>query len=253
MSSFYADERLQYKTATDNFLFRLQFSDGPSPIIAEAKSIEGGGIKGVWQGISMQASASSGLRYNVYTPVFLSNGQAYFGPKFPSEGLYENDTRVLAELYRRDWGTYSFSNGSGVLKMPYGNIPLRMEGNKLIITANNTDHRFYQLSSVDGARFNGAYVMAEAYGKIPSISFTADGRFSDNGALRVLFHEYNECVNPAINPGSGSYFVKDYSITFNYTDGRKIKIAFLGTEYDINNPSPAVLRMSSNEDPMTRR
>lgn len=253
MSSFYTDERQQYRTAIDNFLFSLQFTDGPEPLIARPKSIEGGGIKGVWQGISMQASASSGLRYNVYSPVFLSNGQAYFGPKFYSEGLDGVDTRVLAELYRRDWGTYTFSNGRGILKMPYGDIPLRMEGNTLIITANNTDHRFYQLASVDGARFNGTYVMTEAYGKIPAISFTADGRFTDNGAIRVLHHEYNDCINPALQPGSGTYEVNDYTITFNYTDGRKIKIAFLGTEYDKSNQSPAVLRMSANEDPMTRR
>ena len=54
---------------------------------------------------------------------------------------------------------------------------------------------------------------------------------------------------PALNPGSGTYEVKDYTITFNYTDGRKIKIAFLGTGYDISNQSPATLRMSFNEDP----
>ena len=89
--------------------------------------------------------------------------------------------------------------------------------------------------------------------KFPSISFTADGRFTDNGAIRVLYHEYNECINPALAPGSGTYEVKDYTITFNYSDGRKIKIAFLGTEYDIKNQSPALLRMSNNEDPMTRR
>lgn len=253
MSAFYADDRARYKTEIDNFLFQLQFTDGPQPLIAPSKSIEGGGINGVWQGISMQASASSGLRYAVYTPIFLPNGQAYFGAKFPSEGLHEMDTRVPAELYRRDWGFYSFSNGRGVLKMPYGDIPLRMEGKTLVITANNTDHRFYQLPSVDGAKFNGTYTMTEAYGKIPSITFSADGRFSDNGAIRVLTHEYNDCVNAGLAPGSGTYSVNDHTITFNYSDGRKIKIAFLGTDYDISDQSPAVLRMSSNEDPMTRR
>ncbi len=253
MSSFYTDDRQQYKTAINNFLFHLQFTDGPQPIIPLAKTVEGGGIKGVWNGISMQTSASSGLRYNTYFPVFLSNGQAYFGPKFYSEGLNEVDTRVLAELYQRDWGTYTFSNGSGVLKMPFGNIPLRMEGDKLVITANNTAHRFYQLPSVDGARFNGTYTMSEAFGKIPSVSFTSDGLFTDNGAVRVLYHEYNDCVNPALLPGSGTYEVKNYTITFNYTDGRKIKIAFLGTEYNIKNQNPAVLRLSANEDPMTRQ
>jgi hypothetical protein len=253
MSSFYTDERQQYKTVIDNLLFSIRFTDGPQPLIARAKSIEGGGVKGIWQGISMQTTATSGIRYNVYTPIFLSNGQAYFGPKFPSDGLDDVDTRIRAELYRRDWGTYTFSNGRGVLKMPYANIPLRMEGNTLVITANQTDHRFYNLPSVYGARFNGTYVMSEAYGKIPSISFTSDGRFNDNGAIRVLYHEYNDCVNPGMLPGTGTYAVKDYTITFNYSDGRKVKIAFLGTEYSKNNPSLTVLRMSSNEDPMTRR
>lgn len=253
MSAFYADDRQQYKMAINELLFSLQFTDGPVPIFPQAKNIEGGSIKGVWQGISMQASASSGLRYNVYTPVFLPNGQAYFGPKFPTEGLHGTDTRVLAELFQRDWGTYTFSNGRGVLKMPYDNIPLRMEGNALIITANQTDHKFYHLPSVDGARFSGRYVMGTAFGIIPSISFTANGGFTDNGAIRVLYHEYNDCINPAILPGSGTYDVKDYTITFNYTDGRKIKIAFPGTEYDIKEQSPAILRMSNNEDPLQRQ
>jgi hypothetical protein len=253
MSSFYPDDRIQYTNAINEFLFHLQFTDGPQPLIMQSKSVEGGGIKGVWQGISMQTSATSGIRYNVFSPIFLSNGQAYFGSKFSSVGLDGVDTRIPPEINRRDWGTYTFSNGRGVLKMPYANIPLRMEGNTLIITANQTDHKFYQLPSVDGARFNGTYVMSEAYGKIPAITFTADGRFSDNGAIRVLTHEYNDCINPGILPGSGTYEVKDYTITFNYTDGRKVKIAFLGTEYDIRNQSPAILRMSSNEDPMMRR
>ncbi|MEQ1677614.1 MAG: hypothetical protein ABL876_12975 [Chitinophagaceae bacterium] len=253
MSSFYPDERVQYANAINEFLFHLQFTDGPQPLLAQSKSIEDGGIKGVWQGISMQTSATSGIRYNVFSPIFLSNGQAYFGSKFSSVGLDGVDTRIPPEINRRDWGTYTFSNGRGVLKMPYANIPLRMEGNTLIITANQTDHRFYQLPSVTGARFNGTYIMSEAYGKIPSITFTSDGRFTDKGAVRVLCHEYNDCTNPGMIPGSGTYEVKDYTITFSYSDGRKVKLAFLGADYDIKNQSPAKLMMSSNEDPMIRQ
>jgi hypothetical protein len=252
MSSFYADDRQQYKNAIDGLLFSIHFDDGGEASL-QPGTTDGGGVIGVWQGISMQTSATSGIRYNVFSPIFLSNGQAYFGAKFWSEGLDGLDTRIPPEINRRDWGTYTFKNGRGILKMPYANIPLRIEGNTLIITANQTDHKFYNLPSVDGARFNGTYVMSEAYGKIPAITFTADGRFTDNGAIRVLYHDYNDCINPALTPGSGTYVVKDYSITFNYADGRKIKIAFLGTEYDIKNQGPAVLRMSSNEDPMTRR
>jgi hypothetical protein len=95
--------------------------------------------------------------------------------------------------------------------------------------------------------------MSAVNGKIPSISFTSNRNFTDNGALKELYHEYNSCLNPAVTPGSGSYEVKDYTILFNYSDGRKIKLAFPGAGYDINNKSPATLRMSYNEDPMTRQ
>jgi hypothetical protein len=257
MSRYYASARQQYKSAIDNFLFSLQFSDGSRPSLKPG-STDGGGIMGVWQGISLAVGKITsterlGIRYDVFSPIFLSNGQAYFGTNFPIGGLEGLNTRIPPEINRRDWGTYTFSNGRGVLKMPYADIPLRMEGNSLVITANQTDHKFYHLPSVDGARFNGTYVMSEAYGKIPVISFTPDGKFTDNGAIKVLYHEYIDCINPALIPGSGTYEVKDYTITFNYSDGRKIKIAFLGTEYDIKNQSPALLRMSNNEDPLTRQ
>jgi len=255
LSRYYASDRLQYKQAIDNFLFSLQFADGTEQVL-KSGNINGSGIIGVWQGISLTVgtvttSEPLGVRYKVYSPVFLSNGQAYFGTNFPAGGLDGLNTRIPPELNRRDWGTYTFSNGTGILKMPYADIPLRMENDKLMITVNQTDHKFYQLPSVDGAGFIGTYVMSEAYGKIPSITFTADGQFTDNGAVKILYHEYVDCINPALNPGSGRYEVKNYTILFNYTDGRKIKIAFLGAGYDINNKSPATLRMSNNEDPMT--
>ena len=89
--------------------------------------------------------------------------------------------------------------------------------------------------------------------KFPVITFTADGNFTDKGVIRVLGHDNNNCINQGFTPGSGTYEVKNYSILFNYTDGRKIKLAFLGAEYDIKNKSPATLRMSFNEDPLNRQ
>jgi hypothetical protein len=226
--------------------------------IVKSGTNKGDGIAGVWQGLSMSVGAAKpgaelGAELNVKQLILFSNGQAYFGKNFPSEGLNELNTWVKAENNRRDWGTYSFSNGKGVLKLAYADIPLRIENNKLIITTNKTDHGFIKLSPVDGSKFNGTYVMNEAYGKIPSITFTADGRFTDNGAVKVLYHEYIDCINAGLMPGSGTYEINDYTITFHYTDGRKIKIAFLRTEHDLKNQSPATLTMSSNEDPMIRQ
>ena len=135
---------------------------------------------------------------------------------------------------------------------------MRMENNKsdsyrIIITANNTDHAFHKLNSVDGARFNGTYVMTEAYGKIPVISFTADGQFTDKGAIKALYHASDDCTNPGLAPGSGTYEVKNHSVLFSFSDGRKIKVAFLGVDYDIKNQSPATLTMGFNEDEMRRQ
>ncbi len=252
MSRYYADDRRVYKDAIDDFLFSLQFNDGPQPLIGPGNS-RSNGIQGLWQGISLSTTFGAGIRYDVFTPVFFSNGQAFFGPHFLSGGLDGLDSRIPPELHRRDWGTYTFSNGKGILKMPYADIPLRMEGDKLVIRANQTDHRFYQLPDVDGARFNGTYTLEAVNGKIPSVTFTGDGRFTDQGAVKVLYHEYIDCINAALLPGSGIYEVKDHTITFHYTDGRKIKIAFLGAEYSRSNPSPATILMSSNEDRLVRQ
>ena len=189
----------------------------------------------------------------MYSPIFFTNGQVYFGNHFPAEGLDGLNSRTLAELNQRNWATYTFNNGRGILKMPFGDIPFRTEGKKLIVTKNKMDWPFIKSVSVDGATFDGNYVMSEAYGKIPYISFTADGKFTDNGAVKVLCHDYVDCVNPAATPGSGTYEVKNYTVHFNYTDGRKIKIAFLGSGYDINNPSQKILRMSNTEASMTRQ
>jgi hypothetical protein len=71
--------------------------------------------------------------------------------------------------------------------------------------------------------------------------------------LKILVHETVDCLNAAKDPGSGTYEVKNYSITFNYSDGRKIKIAFIGSDYDKNNQSPATLTLSFNEDVLRRQ
>lgn len=257
LSRYYSSDRISYRNGIEDFLFSLQFADFNAPALREG-SAKGPGIVGVWQGISLSVGATSigdtlGVRYKVFSPIFLSNGQAYFGPKFPTGGLSGLNTRIPPELYRRDWGTYTFSNGRGVLKMPYAEIPLRVEGDKLVITPNQTDHRFFKLNPVDGARFNGTYALSEVNGKVPSITFTSDGRFTDNGAIKILYHEYVDCLNPAVAPGSGTYEVRDYSVLFSYSDGRKIKIAFLGVDYVKTNPSPATLMMSFNEDKLVRQ
>ncbi len=253
-STYYPTNRIQYYNDIENFLFSLQFPGWKEPDVRTG-TVKGSGIIGDWQGISMsvgmaKAGAELGAELKGKHVIFFSNGQALFVTNFPTEGLDEFNTWIKAESDRRDWGTYNFSNGKGVLKLPYADIPLRMENGNLVITTNKTDHAFVKTNSVDGARLNGTYAMSSKNflggetGVTPILSFTADGKFTDDGALKILYHDYVECVNPANAPGSGTYEVKNYSMIFNYADGRKIKLAFLGEDYDKSNQSPATLTLS---------
>ena len=250
-SRYYTSDRTTYRNNIEGLLLSIQFTDFNSLEMASGSAI-GAGIVGVWEG-TIQSADATGLALDVYSPIFFANGQVYFGNYFPAEGLDGMNSRIPAELNQRNWATYTFNNGKGILKMPFGDIPFITDGDKLIITKNQRDWPFYKLKVVDGARFNGTYLMSESYGKVPSITFTSDGKFIDNGAVKVLCHDYIDCVNPATIPGSGTYEVKNYTAYFNYADGRKIKIAFRGTQYDIKNQSPGTLRMSYNEDPMVRQ
>ena len=262
-SRYYPSDKLKYYNDIENFLFSVQFTEWKEPIV-QAATVKGDGIVGVWQGISMSVGmakpgAELGAELKVKQLIFFSNGQAYFGKDFPAEGLDELNTWAKAEFNRRDWGTYSFSNGRGVLKLSYAEVPLRMENNKLVITTNKTDHGFIETNTVDGAKFNGTYALSsknfagEETGKTPLISFTADGKFTDNGAVKILYHQYVDCLNAGQEPGAGTYEVKNYSVILNYTDGRKIKIAFIGTDYDKSNLSPATLTLSFNEDVLKKK
>jgi hypothetical protein len=263
LSRYYPSDKLNYHNDIENFLFSLKFQDWRDAPVT-AGSVKGVGIVGVWEGIVLRVGmpkpgAQLGVEYKIANVIFFSNGQAYYGITFPIEGLDEANTWIYAENNRRDWGTYTFINGKGILKMPYQEIPLRMENNKLIVTPNKTDHTFMKLNGVDGAKFTGTYVFSSKYflgtetGKTPTILFSTDGKFSDKGAMSIMYHQYVDCLNIAKQPGTGTYEVKNHSLIFNYADGRKIKIAFIGSGYDKTNLSPPSLSFSANEDVLVRQ
>jgi hypothetical protein len=258
LSKYYPSDRSGYSTAIENFLFSLSFDDWKEPAVKNGTA-NSEGIAGAWSGLSMSVGlakpgAQLGAELKTKHLILFSNGQAYFGKHFPAEGLDGLNTWISAENNRRDWGSYSFSNSNGVLKMPYGEIPLRLEKNKLVVTANRTEHAFIKLSGVDFVKFDGHYVMSEWNRTIPAISFTVNGKFIDKGAVRVLCHEYIDCLNPALSPGSGTYEIKNHSLILNYSDGRKIKIAFTELGFDRKAADPsAVITMSFNNDILKRQ
>jgi hypothetical protein len=138
--------------------------------------------------------------------------------------------------------------------MPYGEIPLKMENSKLIISPNKTEHTFVKANVVDGAKFSGTYLLNNStLNKLVSIQFSADGMFKDDGVISILLHTYYSCIDPALQFGSGAYSVSNHTVIFNYTDGRKIKIALIGLGFDSKDQSPATLSLGFNSDVLTKR
>jgi hypothetical protein len=257
LSRYYPSDRLKYADAIEEFLFSVKFDDWHDLEVANG-TLEGNVFTGVWQGLSMSVGlakpgAELGAELKVKQLILFSNGQAYFGKNFPLEGLDGINTLIKAENNPRDWGSYSINGGRGLLKLPYGEIPLRVENDKLVITTNKTDHGFIRLNDVDYVKFSGTYVMDEWNGTIPTVTFTHDGKFTDKGAIRILYHEYVDCLNPALAPGSGTYELKNHSIIFNYSDSRKIKLAFTEAGFDKNNADPSSRLVVGFNDDVLRR
>ena len=240
----YHDPRLYH--AVQELLFSLSFDDCPAPA-APPGGLRGEGIVGAWGGV-------------IYTfgeirqgwAIFLDNGQALFSSTFPRAGLHGLNSRIEAELYQREWGTWTWDGASGSIKLPYTEVLVRPSGPDLKLNTLQKDRVFQRLPSVDGARFDGTWGFEAqpgdpAAGK--SITFTADGRYTDAGAITILNHLY-PLVEP---PGSGTYEVQDHTMTLRCSDGRVYRIAVTGTGYTPGETRPSRLVLSANEDVLVRR
>jgi hypothetical protein len=222
-------------------VFRMKFANQPQRPLAPA-GLRPGGIVGVWAGLGMSFG-----RIKTEFAIFFDNGLAYFGPGFPLQGLHEIDPVVEQPSHRRDWGTYTWSGGAGVLTMPYGEIPLRSTGSGLELTTNRTSHRYIRLVLPSSSRLDGTW----CYGDAKCLRLKPDGGFEDNGAVRVAEHSLYGW--PQAPPGgTGRYLLRDHTLYLTYDGGPELRIAFPGIE-DGSTSSPNELRFGWNADLLTRR
>src|ERR1035437_1321203 len=99
LGRFYASDRRIYRNAIENFLFSLRFADWNEAPLKSGSAV-GAGIGGEWGGISLTVGlptigANLGVGLEALSPIFLSNGQAFFGSVFPIDGLAGVNTRIL--------------------------------------------------------------------------------------------------------------------------------------------------------------
>ena len=235
-----------YVTVTD-FIFNLRFANLQSSELKNA-TLKGNAITGVWAGIGFGAG-----RLRATYAAFFSNGQVFYGDPFPVNGLLNLDTYAERERSRRNWGTYTFQNGKGTVKMSYGSFPISLEGDKLVLSPIKEKHNFIRMPNVDDTKLNGTWMIKGANDEPLYITFKTDGTFTDKGALKVLDHTVYDYYSTADGGGTGSYFIKDHSILFTYSDGRVLQIAFPGLQFTQNNNSPKELVLSFNNDSLLKQ
>jgi len=246
--SFSPHSNPEYAEALEAFYFSIKYEDWQEPDLKPA-SLTGNGLIGLYEGLKL----SGGRLGGAYT-VFFSNGQIFSAPKFPTRGLHGLNTWIDAERHTGYWGTYTLKNGKGAIHMTHGEIPIKVAGEDLIVTTQNKEHKYEKVSSLDGAVFNGTYVIAGDWGgSPPSITFTKNGEFTDRGAVNIIYHQTTDHFNLAKDPGSGRYEVRDYTLILYYKDGRKLQIVFQDSDYDKKNPSPETLTFSTNHDILHRK
>lgn len=207
----------RFERDVHRFLSSLRFSGIPDPP-ARAATAEGPGPTGVWGG-----SAMSFGTLKAHLLALLSDGSAYFGPRFPAQGLAGIDPAAEREAAPRDWGRWSFQNGAGEIRMPYGSIPLRMDGPVLVVTTSNTPHRFVRLPSLTAAQVAGNWCFEDG----PCLALRPDGRFRDGGAARMIEHAtYPYPESP--EGGSGIFDPHGHTLRLRYEGGREFRIALPG-------------------------
>lgn len=232
-----------YRNAITELCLGLKFDDWKEEPVG---ALKGNAISGMYGGLKL-----GGGSLNASYALFFPNGQVFFGEKFPTEGFAGKNTWVYAELNTRNWGTYTLQDGKGTINMGYGKVPLKVVGENLVITTQNTEHKYEKFPSIDGAVLSGKYAFDGDWGgKPPSVTFTSDGKFIDEGALNILNHQTTDPneFNITAKPGIGTYEIKTYTLVFTYSDGRRVQMVFDGNGFDRKNPSPPSLTLSFNND-----
>jgi hypothetical protein len=229
--------------AIRSFLASLVFASTPEARSPSGRLTTSRSVTGVWNGLGMSFGGIKGQ-----FAILFDDGTAYFGPRFPSEGLESLDPVAEQFAAPRYWGTWRAGGGRGEITMPYGTIPMQVIGPALELTTTNTPHRFVRRYMPARELVVGTWCLSD--GKC--LDLAANGRFRDGGAVHVMEHAADEYAAIPASGGEGTYELRDYSLVLRYTTGLTFRMAFPGL-LDSPTSVPAQVEWGWNLDALTRR
>lgn len=243
-----------YGPVVDDFFFSLDFDDWQNVHRGSGK-ISAGGISGIWSGVAyMQGPQnSSTFQAGDYKPacfIFFDNGQVYYNSDWPHYGLFNLNTIAAAAMDPGHWGTYSWQGGSGVAKISWQTIPFSITGGRLTARLSGSPRIFEKLPASDDIYLNGNWC---EFNGSACISFSADGRFSDNGVIRAIEHRPTTCNEALPEKGQGTYEVHCHSLVFHYSSGLTSQTALPGLGLEKGNPSPDKLILGWQNDVLNKK
>ncbi|MBC8112238.1 MAG: hypothetical protein H7Y04_14375 [Verrucomicrobia bacterium] len=191
------------------------------------------GLPGVWAGLGNRLAAKSYgtvIQKDINYLIIYNDGKLREGSVFPRQGL---DNFNREENRTRDAGYWAdYSLPEKLARFEYRKIKMEFAAGKLVYN----DAEYTKLPHVDGLKLNATYTAdpkgAEYLGYEPVITFYANGKFEDKGALNraddleAMFKKF----------GSGTYQIKNFTIYLNYSDSRgTAKLSFISMD-GLNNP-----------------
>lgn len=155
----------------------------------------------------------------------------------PDRGMDDLDEDAEIKFHITGWGTYTMNGDVGQITFAPANVAdhptitwsIHAYPERLEIHGD----RYQKLESGDGVKLRGTFRRADYKRLFASaqhgITFTADGRFKDEGIFQSAFVQNRTARGYEFDdgaPGTGRYRVKHYSLELTYDDGRSKRAVF---------------------------
>jgi len=224
-----------------HFLDSLGFASGAGdPKMAEAAkpvplSKGKGKFNGIYRGVGVVNYSGSGPSISWHYVVFFPDGRFMEG--FPDQGMDKLDE--AAEIRRNPvgWGSYESSGGPGgrgkivflITDPEYEKTPTIWDLKEYSDHLQVNGDSYNRLEPCDGMKLAGTF-RREDYkslyaGAQQGITFTADGKFADEGVFKAASVMVRNPVGSGEDfddgaPGSGTYRIANYTLELSYSNGR---------------------------------